>query len=346
MDKKMAEANNGVGGDMMSENRKRDFKKALSQVPRYTGTTPWRLWKVEFNLWCRVHEVAEDEAAKLALLTSMRGAAVQKISPYGCDSITWRQFPTFQGYLAQIEQIFAPPAESELSRIEFSQRVQGRHETVTSYLAAKYSLYDNSYGTNEQSEPSLITATINGLYSSVIKRMTRRGNPVDRVQLQTLIIQAVANERSAYHDGYAESTNLDGLGATTVHLTSEQGGNEGNGDEPMDISTLDREKRCYKCGKMGHVQGDCRVRMLADGSGPVLVPTWRGGNRRSGDTRNAGNPRRSESQKCYNCDKPGHFARDCRGPKKPRREVEVLQDGVQDADYFLDVGPETKDVPW
>ena len=67
---------------MVNEARKRDFKKALSQVPRYNGTTPWRLWKMEFALWLRVYEVIEDEAAKLALLTSMRGAVVQKISPY------------------------------------------------------------------------------------------------------------------------------------------------------------------------------------------------------------------------------------------------------------------------
>ena len=64
----------------------RDFKKAHSQVPRYSGTTPWRLWKMEFALWLRVYEVNEDEAAKLALLTSMRGAAVQKILPYSCNT--------------------------------------------------------------------------------------------------------------------------------------------------------------------------------------------------------------------------------------------------------------------
>ena len=59
----MAQDGNGV--DLVNEARKRDFKKALSQVPRYNGTTPWRLWKMEFALWLRVYEVIEDEAAKL-----------------------------------------------------------------------------------------------------------------------------------------------------------------------------------------------------------------------------------------------------------------------------------------
>ena len=175
----------------MNEARKREYKKSLAQLPKFNGTTPWRLWKMEFALWTRVYEVFEDEAAKLALLTAMKGSAVHKISPYGCGSATWRQYPTFDGYLMQFEQIFSPPAESDLSKIEFTQRLQGKNETVTSYLAAKFSLYETAYTPGEQSEPTLSTATINGLYSNVIKRMTRRGNPVDRVQLQTLVIQAV-----------------------------------------------------------------------------------------------------------------------------------------------------------
>ena len=116
------DGNNGV--DLVNEARKRDFKKALSQVPQYTGTTPWRLWKMEFALWLRVYEVVEDEATKLALLTSMRGAAVQKISPYGCTQrrgtstppsrVTWRKLSRY--LLHQQSQIYPRSSSVNVSR--------------------------------------------------------------------------------------------------------------------------------------------------------------------------------------------------------------------------------------
>ena len=81
------------------------------------------------------------------------------------------------------------------------------------------------------------------------------------------------------------------------------GGNEMNQDEPMDVSAMNQEKKCYLCKKMGHIQRDCCVKLTADGNKPATG--WKEGSQQPG------NSGRKDSKICFNCGKNGHFARDC-----------------------------------
>ena len=60
-------------------------------------------------------------------------------------------------------------------------------------------------------ESVLLTSCIEGMHSTIIKRLVQRSNPGDQTALREAAIRAVANERTAYRAGYAESTSLDGL---------------------------------------------------------------------------------------------------------------------------------------
>ena len=165
---------------------------------------------------------------------------------------------------------------------------------------------------------------------------------MDRVQLQTVVIKAVANERSSYHEGYSESTNLDGLGAPTLNLTAEMGGNEATRGEPMDISAMNQEKKCYRCKETGYLQKECHVKLPADGN--KRDTGWKGGSQKPGILR-------KDSKSCYICGRNGHFARECRQPKKGRQEgVREMQDGAQDgvdSGPFLAISPEAERLlPW
>ena len=75
---------------------------------------------------------------------------------------------------------------------------------------------------------------------------------------------AVANERTAYTNVYAESTSMDGLIAKSgINQINRQE----QGAEPMEVDSLNKLERdktkmkCFHCQKPGHLIKDCRSRL-------------------------------------------------------------------------------------
>lgn len=112
-----------------------------------------------------------------------------------------------------------------------------------------------------------------------------------------------------------------------------QGGGNNGGDQRQQHSI---KKKCFNCGKTGHMKADCHSRPSAGGSRNNGAP----GNRcqrcnraghaagecrtrpenlpspRTHNTNSAG-PRAQPPRKCHTCGKPGHLARDCRSGGRP-----------------------------
>ena len=63
--------------------------------------------------------MAGDDFGKLALMAAMRGQAAQSVKPYSYGTPRWNGNVAYAAYYARIREVFLPPQESELARVEF-----------------------------------------------------------------------------------------------------------------------------------------------------------------------------------------------------------------------------------
>ena len=115
---------------------------------------------------------------------------------------------------------------------------------------------------------------------------------VDVQGLRRQAVRFVAAERQCYREGTSESTNLDGLAATTHIATERRYDDDMEVDEDGMNAMGKFDGNCRKCGTYGHKAANCRK-----GDGKM--------------TRNPGGER-----KCYRCDRTNHLKKDCRAKTK------------------------------
>ena len=277
--------------------------KSLGQAPKYDAKGSWRTFETSFETWWRVNRIDEQNAQfqKRALLSCMRGQAVEMTRPYNENSDTWNNCLNLAAYLEAFRRIFLPPEESELARSEFKTRKQGRKEDISTYLSSKIALWQLAYPDAERSFPTLMDETIGGIANRVVKRNLRYSQITDITTLRTQAVRIVAAERQCYREGTAESTSLDGLAATT--FVSRDNGSDHEMDFEEGVNAAGKfNGNCRKCKKYGHKAADCN-KPGVQGIG------------------------QENQRKCYRCNRVGHLKKDCHAKTKANGEKIIDKPG-------------------
>ena len=279
-------------GNNAAERRYDIACKALIGAPKFNGKEGWRNFESNFECWYRVNRIHQQngEFQKRALLSCMRGVAIEMVRPYNEGSQTWNDSPDLTLYLEAFRRIFLPPEESELARSEFKARKQGRKEDISTYLSSKIALWQLAYPEAERSFAGLMDETIAGIANRIIKRNLRYSTITDIQMLRTCCVRLVAAERQCYREGTSESTSLDGLAATTFTTREQASDDEMDYEEGVNNLNNKFEGTCRKCGKFGHKAVDCRQKD------------------------------QKEKRKCFRCDRTGHVVAKCVAKTKANGE--------------------------
>ena len=351
------------------------FHRSLSLIPKFQADRPWRIYRLEILTWAHLHgysDAAADvqERLKGAILFSLKGTALERATPYGPGSEAWTRAGTMLDYLNELEQVFQPAAESMLSKEEFTSRIQGRDENVITYISSKFAIFDvafpvpparvevdaNGVRTSFQQhrdETVLVQLTIKGLYNTSVKRAVLASSPTNRSELRKAVVQAVANERIAYADGYSTSTNLDGLASATTTYAEQQKNHVRPREEAMDIDLM-KDAACFRCLKPGHLKKDCRVKLRGDprpqprdqqrDNRPKQWNQARGQRPMPGPRDQQKPSTGGKPKQCFNCGDGSHFIRDCPKPRK----IQTLsgQEVEAEADFLGMTQGNAAILPW
>jgi hypothetical protein len=301
------------------------YQRSLDKVPIFTGEQGkgnFRQHLANFSVWRLTRNVVDDERAKLALVYSLRDSAGERIRPYRPGTVPYIGAATYEEFENLVRETFLPSGERALSRAEFAAYKQDAAEDCGSYISVKTSLYYMAFTTEERSFITFRNAVIKGLCSNVIKRLVLRTQPQDEEQLRAAIFAAVASEREAYAEGYAESTSLDGLRSVTQFSAMTR--RKETEPEPMEIGAMggsqnNRKKEgCYTCGSLSHFARDCKK-----GKNQKFTKKPPGGG--GGGKRQDG--QQKETRDCRKCGVKGHLARDCWKFKRDNKnKVQNLED--------------------
>ena len=304
----------------IAEYNERRYSMAIRAIPLWEGRTLFRSHLGRIRTWAHTHNVTDANQLKIGLFSSIHGDPLELVQEFDIDSPNFEALVTYKDYAQALKDIFHPRAEAGLARTEFRIRRQGPQEDVGTYFASKRQLWIEAFGA-EADFTTFLPELINGLHSTVVKRRIKHASPEDAEDAKKKLFEIVANERDAFLDGYAESTNLEGL--ATVSSGARKKILNPNPDA-MDISALHDGKhnknhkkvsgKCHNCGHLGHYIRDCR-KPRKDGSGSGKAA---GNSKPRGHFKPSTNQGAVPKKVCNFCRKTGHLEAQCFQKRKSK----------------------------
>ena len=251
------------------EKKDRKWQNSLHSLPLFyndrTAGRTWRAHKQSFEIWllnANAENTASEQKQKLALCSSLHGAASRAMYLHGPTSASFRDTTTLEAYMQIIKGVFQPQAESQLARMDFEARKQAINEPISDYINDKIALFHSAEpAAGQHNFPYLRSHILKGIYCSWVKAEVIRIDPKDEQAISNAAARAVGQAREAYELGAGIVPNLDGLASTTVISGYLQAPTMDLG-EPMEIGAIGNYKSesrtCYKCKKKGHIAANCR----------------------------------------------------------------------------------------
>ena len=270
-----------VGQELNDLCREIKLSQLASGVRRFDGEGHQRFldWLKDMDM-CRLRN-GDDALMRSLTVATLTGPAADFIlrALETTPRATWNQIKTC------LKQRYSDLADVQYARQSMRNLKQNRSEGVQNFGERIMSLAREAYPTQNLADATiqsqLIEIFASGLRDASIMRRVIRKRPADLDQA----VLVAAEEQQA--------------------IKSFELNRNHKKDEPMEVDALQErtgsvEKQLENMSKQMLVLTECLQKLTTQGGSP--------------NDRSRG--RSQETRVCYNCDRPGHLARDCRRPRR------------------------------